>query len=398
MMKRIFTIAFVLTGLMSGLCKPLQAQDSLPAIKTWRIGIFAPVYLDSVMKNGVFPYDKTFPRFVLPGLDFIQGAQVALDSMPIYQSRIDARIYDSKSKTEPVSELISQQKLDSLDLIIGSVKDEEYLQLAAFAKQKRIPFVSATYPNDGGVTDNDYLLILNSTLKAHCEAIFGYLLQNHGTDNVLLARQSGTQEDKVEGYFTQLNSPDEWELMKIRRFQTDSNFAALKFQLDSTKDNIIIGGSLDENFASALAHASASLSKKYRIKLIGMPNWELFGSFMNPKKASLGEFPIYYTSPYFHLKQDMNSRILQDVYLKKYKGKPSDHAYKGFETVYLFSKLLSMYGKNMMNHLNDYPYKIFTEYRFRPVINDKKSRIIDYYENKQLYFLKIQQQQISKAW
>ena len=91
-----------------------------------------------------------------------------------------------------MASLISSHALDSLQLIIGSVKDEEYGQLARFALQKNIPFISATYPNDGGITENPYLVIVNSTLKAHCEAIFSYMLQNHGSDNILHFRKPGS--------------------------------------------------------------------------------------------------------------------------------------------------------------------------------------------------------------
>lgn len=373
------------------------AQDNV-TLKTYKVGIFAPLYLDSVYKDGNYQYAKKFPRFVVNGLDFIQGALIALDSMPLYNANIDARFYDSKSKDEPVAFLIDQNRLDSLDLIIGSVKDEEYGQLANFALTKNIPFISATYPNDGGIAGNPYLIIINSTLKAHCEAIYAYMMQNHGTDNIIMARRSGLQEDKVAGYFSQVNEVDQKPFLRIKQFLTDSNFIALKNILDSTKENIIIGASLDEEFASGLASMAASLQKKYRIKLIGMPNWETFNAFTNPKKTSNGEFPVYFTSPYYNYKIDHYSRMIQDVYLKKFKGKPSDFAYKGFETVFVFSKLLSMYPENFMGHLNDYAYKVFSEYHFRPVFLNKNAARPDYFENKNLYFLKIQNSTVTRAW
>jgi hypothetical protein len=66
---------------------------------------------------------------------------------------------------------------------------------------KNIPFISATYPNDGGITANPNVVLLNSTLKAHCEAIYSDILQNHGTDKIYLCRKKGTQEDKICGLF-----------------------------------------------------------------------------------------------------------------------------------------------------------------------------------------------------
>lgn len=381
-------------------CASLQqasAQDNVTQ-KNYRIGIFAPMYLDSVVKGSAFQYAKTFPRFILPGLDFVQGALVALDSMPLYNANIEARIYDSKSTSDAIDSLEYRNELDSLDLIIGAVKDEEFLQLAAIAKKKHIPFISATYPNDGGVTGNPFLVILNSTLRAHCESIYDFISREHPRDNIILVKKSGIQEDRVSGYFTQLHESDWGSSMKIRTFHTDSNFHALKTVLDSNRINVLIGGSLDEEFAGSLASTASALHAKYKTKLIGMPNWETFGTFINPKKAAQNDFPVYVTNPYFNYKSDSFSKLLQDLYLKKYRGKPSDFAYKGFETVFLFSKLLTMYGPDMLNHLNDYPYKIFTQFYFKPVSNGKSNGKPDYIENKHLYWIKIMNGNAAKAW
>ncbi len=362
-MKKVYRVVLFIIILLVSTSTFAQGNNS--ELKTYRIGIFAPLYLDSVFTEDQFKYEKNFPRFVVPGLDFIQGAQIALDSMPTPIANIDARFFDSKSVTNDLATLISSKKLDSLDLIIGAVKDEEYPQLATFALEKKIPFISATYPNDAGITGNPYLVIVNSTLRAHCEAIFSYILQNHGTDKIMLVRKPGVQEDKVAGYFSTLNKPDGKPLLNIQTVNIDSNFNIVRYKLDSTKQNIIIGGSLDEEFAYNLAAAVAPAKKKYDITLIGMPNWDAFQSFTNPKK-NLADFPVYFTAPYFNYKWDNYSKMIQNVYLNKYKGKPSDYAYKGFETMFIFARLLTYYSDNFMDHLNDYAYKVFSEYNLSP--------------------------------
>ena len=376
---------------------PLQAQHNKASNpKTYKVGIFAALYLDSVFNGNSYRYTHNFPRFIVQGLDFVQGAQIAFDSMPIPNANIDARIYDSKSATENIDSLIANKKLDNLDLIIGSVRDNDYQQLANFALQKNIPFISATFPNDAGVSGNPFLVIVNSTLRSHCEAIYAYLLQSHGTDKILLCRKPGSQEDKVAGYLRELNQPDGRPLLNIQIVNiVDSNFNTIKYKLDSTKKNIIIGGSLDEYFAYNLSAEIAALNKVYPTTLIGMPNWEGFKSFS--KKNSLADFPVYFTAPYYNSKWDTCSKMIQGTYLKKYKGVPSDYTYKGFETVYLFTKLLTEYPDDFMSHLNDNQTKIFNEYNFKPVFNSGNAKP-DYFENKHLYFLKLVNGKVSKAW
>ncbi|HMJ46094.1 MAG TPA: hypothetical protein VK498_02105 [Ferruginibacter sp.] len=366
-------------------------------LKTYRIAIFAPLYLDSVFTDEDYQYNKRFPRFISPGLDFVNGAMIALDSIPVQNGNIIADIFDSKSFTNPVPALINSKKLDSLDLIIGSVKDSEYIQLANFAKQKNIPFISATYPNDGGIVSNPFLVIVNSTLKAHCEAIYSYILQNHATDKIILCRKPGSQENKVAEFFKKINEPDGKPLLSIQTINIINNdFSVIKNKLDSNRNTIIIGGSLDEFFATRIAIICSTLNKTYPITLLGMPNWDGFSSLM--KKNSVADFPVFYTSPYYNYKWDGQSKMIQNIYLKKYKGIPSDMTYKGFETVLLFSRLLTMYPDDFMSHLNDYKTKVFNDYQFKPVFNIKSSSTPDYFENKRLYFLKIINGTVARAW
>ncbi|HSN62139.1 MAG TPA: ABC transporter substrate-binding protein [Ferruginibacter sp.] len=371
-------------------------SDTIKPLRNFRVAIFAPLYLDSAFTGNYYRYNKEFPKFTLQGLDFVQGAQIALDSLPIPNVNFDTRIYDSKSYTQSIPGLILNKQLDSLDLIIGSVKDQEYIQLANFAKQKNIPFISATHPNDGGITVNPFMVIVNPTLKAHCEAIYAHILQNHGTDRIYLVRKPGSQENAVEEQFKKINQPDGKPLIKIEVINISDVFSILKNKLDSNRKSVIIGGSLNENFANSLATYVQSISKTYPVTLIGMPNWDGFSSIVKNKK--LKDFPVYYTSPFYSTKWDSYSKRLKDIYLKKYKGIPSDLTYKGFEITLQFTKLLSMYPNDLTSHLNDYPYRIFSDYHFKPVFLQKNALMPDYFENKNLYFVKILNGNYSKAW
>jgi hypothetical protein len=397
MNKKIFTALLFLIGAFSFLNVNAQA-DSSKAFPTYRVGIFAPLYLDSMFSDGNFRYKQGIPKSMMPPIDFIQGAQIALDSMKTGKEHIEAAIYDTRSYTKSISYLINNKDIDNLDLIIGSVKDADYKQLADFALSKNIPFISATYPNDGGVIANPFTVILNSTLKAHCEAIYSYLLQNHGTDQIFLCRKKGSQEDRIAAYFKALNEQDGKPLLPIQTFNTlDSLPTAdlLKPKLNSYRKSVIIGGSLDEDFATGLASACYTLHDS-TITLIGMPNWDGFASLH--KKDDFDGFPVYFTSPYFNNKWDNYSKMLTAAYLKKFRIKPSDMAFKGFETVYLFTKLLAKYPGNLISHINDKSEKVFCEYNIRPVMLKKENTTPDYFENKHLYFIKLLNGNISKAW
>ena len=398
-MKKILIPVLIFAAVLFTGQKLVAQNDTMPALKTFRIGIFAPIYLDSVFGPDLkFRYKQGMPKFAVPGVDFVNGALLALDSIKVPQGNVAAEVYDTRSYTQPVARLISSKKLDSLQLIIGSVKDLEYKQLADFARAKNIPFISATYPNDGGVTANPNLVLVNSTLKAHCEAIYSYIVQNHGADRILLLRKKGPQEDKVAAYFKTLNEPDHKPIVNIQTLNIDSTFSSdiLKKKIDTSRQTVIIGASLDESFATNLTSACYDLHETYPIILIGMPNWDGFKSLM--KKDQFEDFPVYFTTPYFNYKWDDYSKVLTAGYTKKFKGKPSDMVFKGFEATWLFTRLLATYPNDMISHINDRDLKLFSDYNFRPVLLKKENTIPDYYENKHLYFIRMMNGATVKAW
>lgn len=375
------------------------AQEKASVNQRFRIALFAPLYLDSVFADGKLKSEKSIPKFIMPSVEFIQGAQIALDSLELTSQHVEAYIYDTRSTSEGIQSLFQHSSLDSVNLYIGSVKDKEYKQLADLALHNKTPFISTTYPNDGNVTDNPYVFIVNSTLKAHIEGIYSYLLENHGTDRIYLCRKRGQQEDKIAAYLKMINEQEGKPLLNIQTINFDSSVSPtyFKYKLDSLVPSVIIGGSLDEDFAASLTDASFYVFKKnYPITLIGMPNWDGFKAFI--RKDAYKDFAIHFTSPYYNSKSEKNYNLLSTEYMKRFKSKPSDMACKGFEAVQYFVSILLNYPTDFISNINDKTFRVFSEYNFRPVYLKKKSGSIDYYENKHLYVMKIVNGAISREW
>ncbi|MEO5781677.1 MAG: ABC transporter substrate-binding protein [Ginsengibacter sp.] len=366
--------------------------------KTFRVGVFAPLYLDSVFEYSQLRSEKTIPKFIMPSVDFVQGAEIAFDSLGLKNDHVEVFIYDTRSFLQPIPWLIQNKLLDSIDLIIGSVKDVDFKDLSDFSAKRNIPFISATYPNDGGITDNPNMVILNSTLKAHCEGIYSYILQNHGTDKVIILKQRGAQEDKIVSTFKMLNEQEGKPLLNIQTIHIDSTISTylLKSRLDSTKNNVIIAGSLDEAFAKKVTDACFAIHKTYPIILIGMPNWDGFKIFS--VKNAYKDFPVHFTTPYYNSKTSLYNTMLTTEYYTRYKARPSDMAYKGFETAYMFTNLLVKYPGDLLSHINDRSQIIFSEYNFRPVYFKKNSQNADYIENKHLYIMRIFNGAVTREW
>lgn len=364
--------------------------------KTYRVAIFAPMYLDSVFTGNKLRSEKSIPKFTIAGVDFIQGAELALDTLILNGRHLQVYIYDSKSFTQPVISLIRNKKLDDMDLIIGSVKEPEFSYLAQFALQKQIPFISATYPNDGRIRNNPFLYIVNSTLKAHCEGIFSYILQKHGTDNIYLIKKKN--DNRIDNYFKEINFVDGKPLLRIRTIMLDSSISStgLRYLIDTTKPMVIIGANLNEDFAQKLADACYPIAKTNSMVFIGMPNWDGFTSFY--KKDAYTDFPIRYTTPHYATKDSTLINYLDSHYFDLYRAKPSDMAAKGFEVTYCFTSILLNHPSDFEQKINDTTYSVYHDFNFRPVYHQKNATIPDYYENKHLFIMQILNGNIVREW
>src|SRR5699024_8190668 len=180
---------------------------------------------------------KKLPSATVDGLNFYEGALMAMDSLREQGVPIRLHVYDSRSKKEPLNGLLRKDNLDSADLIIGAVKGDDYKDIAAFAKEKDINFVSATYPNDGGVQNNPNLIIVNSTLRIHCTAIQSFAQPKSGKKDITVIYRNNAQGKQNLKYLR--------EAYKKMNFNRKSPLNAFEWKEDTDIKKLISGLSKD---------------------------------------------------------------------------------------------------------------------------------------------------------
>lgn len=376
MMKKIVSVFTVLVFL-SGI---LHAQE----IKKHKIAIFTPLYLDSAFEaKGNFRYDKTGAKFVNAGLDFYYGAQLALDSLQKRGAQLEVYVCDSRGK-ESISYQFAKPGMRDVEMIIAQTNATETKTLAEGAARRKIPFISTTFPNDAGVDNNPYFVILNTTLKSQTEGIYRFLQKYHNLDKIVVFRKPGTQEDLIKNYFTDFakslsSTPLNIKFVDLANDYIPQNLAA---HLDSTKRTVVIGGSLDETFAMKLTQTLAGLNNQYPVRVIGMPTWDNY----NFTKAR--DLEIIYTAPFYYDRNANLENELTNEYSKTMSSKPSDLFFRGYETTLRFAQLLIDTGNDISSNLSLKGYTVFTPFDIQPVLK-ASSMSLDYFENKHLYFIKV---------
>ena len=381
----LFIVFILITSLV------VSAQPILPKAEN-RIAVFTPIYLDSAFKGNEFKiWDNALPKNMLPGLEFYNGIQMAIDSLNKEGiSNLYVDIYDYKSKGNSLQEIIknSKNKLAASTVIIASFNRYSDVKLLAdYAYQKKIPLISATYPNDGGVVNNPYFFLINPTIQTHVNAIYNKITQHYKNSNFIYIKCKGSFENWVDNYFieNERTAGDEraFTLKPITLIDSFSSNELLN-HLDSTTNNTILCNCSKENFIQRIIFSLAS-NQQFNTTVVGLPTWDVFNI---SDEVDYKNVPIVFTSAYNY---NISTPLLDSVskmYESKYYLKPSESFLKGFETMLRVGKIVSLFNENAIRMLSDNFYKVFNEINIQPHYHSTQNLQLDYFENKKIYHIK----------
>ena len=359
--------------------------------KTYKIGLFLPLHLDAAFDTtGNYRYaPKTFPKIHSPALEFYEGALLALDTLLAENSSIELVVKDTRSSRQTLVQQLNSPELQKIDLLLAFCSANEIKIMAEAGLQKGIPVINVNLPNDGGVSGNPYLVLLNSTLSTQTTAIYNYIAEKYPKQNIIVFRKKGVLEDRIKNYWDESRTTKGKLALKLTYVDLPDSFTANQLipKLDTLKPTLCVAGSLDENFGKQLASQLAGLAKRnYKSTLIGMPTWDGIRDFAKPEYRGID---IIYCTPYYNPRTDSISQYIVNLFNENIYARPSDMVMRGYEAVWHFSKLLHKYGADISSNLSSREFEVFRELNIRPQFSNGQMSL-DYFENKKLYFLKWQ--------
>jgi hypothetical protein len=386
-MKINYWLCFIAFALMTLLT---NANAQVDTTKPLKVAIFAPLYIDDAFDGSTYTLGKAnLPKNILPGLEFYNGVIMAVDSLSHEGLTMEVSVYDTKQSSRSLSQILAASDLSNTGLLIAAITNTfELKQFSQLSVTKNIPLISATYPNTVGVAGNPNFVLLNSSFSTHLEGLYKYMQRFYLSSNIIALRQPGATEDFVKSYFTTLNKGNS-SALKIRWIDLKDGFTpdALARSLDSTKNNIVFVASPSEDFGLKVVKA-LSTKTSYRTTAIGMPTWDRMSELNSPDCKNV---EIVFSTPFVY---NSSNSILSSALYKKYEStyysRPSDMVYKGFETTYRFTKLLSKHKNGFINNLSDKEFTLFNQFDIQPVKVTRNTDKADYLENKKLYFIRKQ--------
>jgi len=126
---------------------------------------------------------------------------------------------------------------------------------------------------------------------------------------------------------------------------------------------------------------------------LGMPNWL---EWDNMDFDYLQNMNAHFTADFYI---DENSDLHQaffEAYKNRFKAKPTVNAYKGFDMMVYFGRLLSQ-GTELAAHFDIPMYKgIYNDFLIRPGYSKDSYDNYDFFENKAIHVLKLEDYKLFK--
>ena len=379
-MKGTITAILLLLTFYSSFAQVNEKQKS-------KIAIFAPLYLDSAFNESMeYRYAKNvFPKFINPGLEFYEGAQLALDSLAKEGAAFEVFVFDTRSERESIEKILQKPEMADLDLIIANCSGSEVRTFAEFGLANKIPVINTTMPHDGGARANPYLVVLNPTLKTQIEGIYRYVQRYYSINPIVVFRKKGATEDQIKIYLDDFTKNTMAVPLKLKYVDLPEGFTAeqLKPHLDGVRRTVCIAGSLDGSFGRQLVTQLASLNEQYPSLTIGMPTWD----GRDFSKTEMKGYEVIHSNPFYNSRVDKVSEQLVTLFNDHLYARPSDMVFRGYQSTYKYGKLLMKFGDDLSSNLGNKLGNIFFDLEIQPVLS-KENLTLEYFENKRLYFLR----------
>ncbi len=358
----------------------LSAQDVSKKIPN--VAVFSPLYLDSAFNEKGYKFGKKVPSFAVPGVEFYYGAKKAMDSLNAADQYCNFFVYDSKSKIKPIESLVASNELNNMDMLIGSITGTDVKYLADYAKSKNIPFISATYPNAAGVTNNPNFVMLNGTLQTLCEKLHQFIIEKVSDQRLVFFTKEGKQEERILTYFKELNTKANFTKIEYVNLGATHTAKDIAKYFDTTVLTTYIVGSNEVAFAKDIATAIAKNKLNEQSNMMGLVTWENADDF-NDKQFK--DLYFYHVTPLAHPTGTLATQMGND-FKKKYGLSPGDNVFRGFEAILKYTNLLVKYGNvKLLEQLKSTEYSTIHNYDIKPI---EANGQIDYYENKKVHVVK----------
>jgi len=297
-------------------------------------------------------------------LEFYEGAMIAAESLSTRGMKLKMYVYDTNQDPQVVEQLVKKPEFLSLDLIVGPVYPNCQKTISALSAKNRIPMVSPLSSDSHLVSGNPYYYQINPDKNLRLNGTADYILQNYKSSSLIYLGQGNGNNDSK----SVLEKLKQKLAGRIHEFDIWSDSpTGIESLLNPETDNVIVLTDPDEARVSVAITRLNTVSKKFRIVLIGLQEYTRMKSI---NTEYLHNLKLHYLSPYYVDYNNKNVKNFIGKFRSDFSAEPSQYAYQGYDVMFGFLTSLQQSGKRFATPGSDSGSKLLqADYDFQRVSN-----------------------------
>ena len=353
--------------------------------------------------------ENKIDRRSVPALNFYEGAKMAFDVLAGEGVNLEVNVLDTRAQEGTTIQLTNNYELQNAHLVMGSFRNSTARALASFAKNNQKTFVSPFYPHQNLTKDNPYFIQLNPSEKGHAEAVMQHVKNKFKPENIVVFARNDAQERRLMNYYLDAHfaiegstTADSIQLVIIDDESPSLENTDFEPYMDDINTTAFIIASSSQSFVYAMLR-NIDLEKEDRsIVVYGQPRWKDFTQISYQYYETMN---VHISSEAYLNPDDYNIQTFKEDFYNKYGMPPTTEAFKGYDAVLYFGRMLKEFGTGFRSKLDVNPKEgLHTRFDIQRTVTQPKLGAegdalnqFDQYMNKHLNILEFSGYQFRKA-
>lgn len=330
-------------------------------------------------------------------LHYYSGAKMALEDLKKENIGINLKVFDSEGDVSAVSQLLaSNSDIRQSHLIIGPYRRNNVRQVAEYAKQNDITFVSPYSGTARLSEENPNYIQVSPTLETHCRSLVRRAKERFRPEQIVLVVRDNASERAWLKYCQEEHFLIEGSdrIPPLRQYivpETSADYPELRFDsLFARNDSIaLIVPSWSEPFVyNLLRKADLAKPNEFQLEIYGLPQWM---SFEQMDYNYYEKLNVFVSSNLFLNPYDPRIKSFKEKYIEQYGVSPRTESYLGYDVMLYFGKMIQKYGTKFQYSMElERRPMLHTRFEFMPLIDPQpelRSQEIEQFENKYVHIL-----------
>ena len=364
-----------------------SVYDPDAAFRTYRIGLMIPLFLsknkelnsevkrDSIAENILAPGDSLVSgtpsdsvvmekKFKLYSgsksfLNFYEGVLLAVDSLKNVGMKVELYTFDTEQNKEVVDSLLKQKIFKSLDLIIGPVFPDLQSEVADFAQENHIAFISPLSASGNFEKTNPYYFKVNPEKKYFIQHTADYIFREYSGKNMIILKmgeykylqESALIDTLIKKYkdpfydYAGAEQPDFHEYM-----YSLEGLDGLRAIMNVDNQNVVFIPSITEGELSvAITNLNTLTKEGFSVTLIGLPAYQRYKSIQTEYFYNTN---LNYLSSYFIDYKSSSVNNFIHKFRDNFYAEPDNFSFQGYDVAFYFINALKSYGHHFIADLS----------------------------------------------